>query len=135
MTKDKKYIENLFRNYKKNIARIKILELNKLSDEDVELGSVNYTQKLKMGNIQTSNIQSLDNIIIAREQELKQLKNDVATTQILFDSLKDKERVIIEAYYVEGKTQIEVANLINVYDLSTVWRNREKILNNLMDII
>lgn len=131
MTKDKKYIENLFRNYKRNQARLKILELNMLDDEDNELSGIDYSSV----SVQTSNIASLDNIIMARERELKQLKNNIATTEILLDSLKESDRVIIEAYYIEGKTQVQVAHIINVYEISTVWRNRERILNNLLDIV
>lgn len=134
-TKDKKYIENLFRNYKRNIARLKILNLNNITDDDNILGGVDYTNKLKIGNISTSNLASLDNIVERREEERKQLKEDIEVTEILLDSLTDKDRTIVEAYYIENKTQIQVANMMNVYELSTVWRNRERILNNLLDII
>ena len=37
ITKDKKYIEYLFRNYKRNIARLKILNLNKVTENDYVL--------------------------------------------------------------------------------------------------
>ena len=135
VTKDKKYIEYLFRNYKRNVARLKILNLNKVTENDYVLGTVNYTNKLKMGNIQTSNLSSLDNIIIKREEEKKQLEEDIQITEILLDSLTEKDKLIINAYYIENKTQIQVANMMNVYELSTVWRNRERILNNLLNII
>ena len=88
-----------------------------------------------MGNIQTSNLSNLDNIIIKREEEKKQLEEDIQITEILLDSLTEKDKLIINAYYIENKTQIQVANIMNVYELSTVWRNRERILNNLLDII
>ena len=135
ITKDKKYIEYLFRNYKRNIARLKILNLNKVTEDDYILGAVNYTNKLETGNIQTSNLSNLDNIIIKREEEKKQLEEDIQITEILLDSLTEKDKLIINAYYIENKTQIQVANIMNVYELSTVWRNRERILNNLLDII
>ena len=135
VTKDKKYIEYLFRNYKRNIARLKILNLNKVTEDDYILGAVNYTNKLETGNIQTSNLSNLDNIIIKREEEKKQLEEDIQITEILLDSLTEKDKLIINAYYIENKTQIQVANIMNVYELSTVWRNRERILNNLLDII
>ena len=134
-TKDKKYIECLFRNYKRNIARLKILNLNLITDDDYILSSVNYTDKLKLGNIQTSNLSSLDNSVIRREEEKKKLKEEIQITEILLDSLNNKDRLIIEAYYIDNKTQVQVANIMNVYELSTVWRNRERILNNLLDII
>ena len=135
VTKDKKYIEYLFRNYKRNIARLKILNINKVTEHDHIIGAVDYTNKLKMGNIQTSNLSNLDNIIIKREEEKKQLEEDIQITEILLDSLTEKDKLIINAYYIENKTQIQVANMMNVYELSTVWRNRERILNNLLDII
>ena len=134
-TKDKKYIECLFRNYKRNIARLKILNLNLITDDDYILSSVNYTDKLKLGNIQTSNLSSLDSSVIRREEEKKKLKEEIQITEILLDSLNAKDRLIIEAYYIDNKTQVQVANIMNVYELSTVWRNRERILNNLLDII
>lgn len=34
MTKDKKYIEYLLRNYKKNKARLRILELGMVNEQD-----------------------------------------------------------------------------------------------------
>lgn len=135
ITKDKKYIEYLFRNYKRNIARLKILNLNKITEDDYIIGAVDYTNKLKMGNIQASNLSNLDNAIIKREEEKKQLEEDIQITEILLDSLTEKDKLIINAYYIENKTQIQVANMMNVYELSTVWRNRERILNNLLDII
>lgn len=135
ITKDKKYIEYLFRNYKRNIARLKILNLNKVTEDDYVLGAVDYTNKLKMGNIQASNLSNLDNIIIKREEEKSQLEEDIQITEILLDSLTEKDKLIINAYYIENKTQVQVANMMNVYELSTVWRNRERILNNLLDII
>lgn len=131
MTKDKKYIENLFRNYKKNKARLKMLELGLVSDEDHVIGAIDYSKD----KIQTSNLSSLDNIIEKREYEKEKLQKEIAITQILLDSLKEDERIIVEAYYIEGKTQTQVANIINVYEVSTVWRKREKILSELMELI
>ena len=53
MTKDKyRYIENLFRNYKKNKSRIKILQLGYITDDDFTISAVDYSKD----KIQTSNI-------------------------------------------------------------------------------
>lgn len=131
MTKDKKYIENLFRNYKKNLARKKVLELGLITDDDYTLGAIDYSAD----KIQTSNISSLDDKIIKREKEFEKLKVDIAITEILLDSLKEEDKTIVASYYIEGKTQTQVAHIINVYEISTVWRKREKILDSLMDII
>ena len=51
-----------------------------------------------MGNIQTSNLSNLDNIIIKREEEKKQLEEDIQITEILLDSLTEKDKLIINAY-------------------------------------
>ena len=134
-SKDKKYIENLFRNYKRNIARLKILNLNLIQEEDSVIQGVNYTEKLKIGNISTSNLTSLDSIIEKREKEKEQLKEEITLTEILLDSLGEKDKMIVEAYYIENKTQVQVANMLNVYELSTVWRNRERILNKLLELL
>ena len=134
-SKDKKYIENLFRNYKRNIARLKILNLNLIQDEDSIIQGVNYTDKLKIGNISTSNLTSLDSIIEKREKEKEQLKEEITLAEILLNSLSEKDKMIVEAYYIENKTQVQVANMLNVYELSTVWRNRERILNKLLELL
>lgn len=134
-SKDKKYIENLFRNYKRNIARLKILNLNLIQEEDSIIQGVNYTDKLKIGNISTSNLTSLDSIIEKREKEKDQLKEEITLAEILLDSLGEKDKMIVEAYYIENKTQVQVANMLNVYELSTVWRNRERILNKLLELL
>ncbi|MGL5380691.1 hypothetical protein [Clostridium sp.] len=131
MTKDKKYIENLFRNFKKNKARLKMLELGLVSDEDHVIGAIDYSKD----KIQTSNLSSLDNIVERREKEKEQLEKDIAITEILLESLKEDDGILVEAYYIEGKTQTQVANIINVYEVSTVWRRREKLLDCLMELI
>ena len=47
MTRDKKrYIEALLYNYKKNKARLQILELGLISDDDFILGSIDYSPLL-----------------------------------------------------------------------------------------
>ena len=140
MNRDKSYIENLFRNYKRNIARLRYLNLNLVSDDDDDiLRSVNYTNKLKVGNIQTSNLNSLDNIIIRREQEKIQLEEDIALTEILLDSLdsrKDEQyKKIIQYYYIENMTQKEVMKIIELYDRKYFFKLCNTILNSLIQIV
>ena len=130
-TKDKSYIENLFKNYKRNKARLLILDKNLVNDDDFILRAIDYSND----KIQTSNLSSLDNIIERREKEKEQLKKDIALTEILLDSLNERDRILIESYYIERKTQTQVANIINVYEISTVWRNRERILNTLTELL
>ena len=64
-TKDKFYIENLFRSYKRNKSRLQILDKNLISDDDFLLGAIDYSKE----KVQTSNLSSLDNIIEKREKE------------------------------------------------------------------
>lgn len=131
MTKDKKYIENLFRNYKKNIARLRILELNDIDDSDNELGGVDYSSV----RVQSSNIASLDNIIIAREREYKQLQKDISTTKILLESLTERDYKLIHGYYIEKLTMVRIAQLWDRDDTKTIWNNKERILGELLEVI
>lgn len=134
-TKDKKHIENLLRGYKKNRARLKILENNLVSDDDNVLGAINYTSKLEMGNIQTSNISSLDNIIERREKEKEQLIKDITLTEILLDSLTERDYMIIYNFYIERKTLVRIAQMLDRDDTKTVWNNKERILSEMLEVI
>lgn len=134
-TKDKKYIENLFRNYKRNIARLKILNLNNITDDDNILGGVDYTNKLKIGNISTSNLASLDNIVERREEERKQLKEDIEVAEILLDSLTERDYMIIYNFYIERKTLVRIAQMLDRDDTKTVWNNKERILSEMLEVI
>lgn len=135
MTKDKKYIENLFRNFKKNKARLKILELGLVTDDDYTLGAIDYSKD----KIQTSNLSSLDNIAERREAEKEKLQKDIAITQILLDSMdsrKDSQyKKIIEYYYIENMTQREVMQIINTYDNRHFFNICNKALNSLLEIV
>lgn len=135
ITKDKKYIEALFRNYKKNIARKKVLELGLITDDDYTLGAIDYSRD----KIQTSNKPTLDNFIEARERELHQLNKDIAITEILLESLdsrKDSQyRKLIENYYIEKMTQSEVMRIINIYDNRYFFNLCSTVLNSLVELI
>ena len=88
MAKDKyKYIENLLRSYKKNKSRIKILELGIVTDDDFTINAIDYSKE----KVQTSNLSSLDNIIIKREKEKEQLNKVLAIELDELDSdLREK---------------------------------------------
>ena len=91
MTRDKKrYIEALLYNYKKNKARLQILELGLISDDDFILGGIDYSKE----RVQSSNLSSLDNKIIAREKETARLKRDIRLVEILLDSLSEREHLV-----------------------------------------
>ena len=131
MNRDKFYIENLFRNYKRNVSRLEILENNLISDDDFLLGAIDYSKE----KIQTSNLSSLDNIIEKREKEKEKLKKEVALTKILLNSLTEKDYLIINSFYIERKTLVRIAQMLNRDDTKTVWRNKERILNALTELL
>lgn len=131
MNRDKFYIENLFRNYKRNKSRLQILDKNLISDDDFLLGAIDYSKE----KIQTSNLSSLDNIIEKREKEKDQLIKDIALTEILLDSLTERDYIIINSFYIERKTLVRIAQLLNRDDTKTVWRNKERILNTLTELL
>ena len=131
MNRDKFYIENLFRNYKRNKSRLQILDKNLISDDDFLLGAIDYSKE----KIQTSNLSSLDNIIEKREKEKEQLIKDITLTEILLNSLTEKDYLIINSFYIERKTLVRIAQLLNRDDTKTVWRNKERILNELIEVV
>ena len=131
MNRDKFYIENLFRNYKRNKSRLQILDKNLISDDDFLVGAIDYSKE----KIQTSNLSSLDNIIEKREKEKEQLVKDITLTEILLDSLTERDYIIINSFYIERKTLVRIAQLLNRDDTKTVWRNKERILNTLTELL
>ena len=131
MNRDKFYIENLFRNYKRNVSRREILENNIVSDDDILLGAIDYSKD----KVQTSNLSSLDNVIEKREKEKEKLKKEVALTEILLNSLTERDYLIINSFYIERKTLVRIAQLLNRDDTKTVWRNKERILNSLTELL
>ena len=135
MIKDTKELASLFRNYKRNKARLRILELGLVSDDDYTLGSIDYSSD----NVQTSNLATLDNRILAREREKEELSEKIAITEILldsFDSRKDNQyEKLVVGYYVENKTQSEVMNDIGIYDNRYFFELCRKALASLLELI
>ena len=132
MTKDKyKYIENLFRNYKKNKSRIKILELGIVTDDDFTISAIDYSKE----KIQTSNNNDLSDLIIKREKELDKLKYEVSLTDALLESLNTKDRYIVEAFYIENIRMNKIALKLNYYETKTIWINKDRIINSLIDLV
>ena len=131
MNRDKFYIEDLFRRYKRNVSRLEILENNLISDDDFLVGAIDYSKE----KIQTSNLSSLDNIIEKREKEKDQLIKDITLTEILLNSLTERDYLIINSFYIERKTLVRIAQLLNRDDTKTVWRNKERILNALTELL
>jgi hypothetical protein len=132
MTKDKyKYVESLLRNYKKNKSRIKILELGQITDDDFTIGAQDYSKD----KIQTSNNSDLSDLVIRRERELEQLKYEVSITDALLESLSARDRYIIEAFYIENMRINKIAVKLNYYENKSVWNNKDRIINSLMEIV
>jgi len=132
MTKDKyKYIENLLRNYKKNKSRIKILELGIVTDDDFTISAIDYSKE----KIQTSNQSDLSDLIIKREKELDKLKYEVSLTDALLESLNTKDRYIVEAFYIENIRMNKIALKLNYYETKTIWINKDRIINNLVNLV
>ena len=132
MTRDKKrYIEALLYNYKKNKARLQILELGLISDDDFILGSIDYSKE----RVQSSNLSSLDNKIIAREREITRLKKDIKLVEILLDSLSEREHLVVKSFYIENISNVKIADMIDRTDLKTIWRIKDKALKNMTNLI
>ena len=132
MTRDKKrYIEALLYNYKKNKARLQILELGLISDDDFILGSIDYSKE----RVQSSNLSSLDNKIIAREREITKLKKDIKLVEILLDSLSEREHLVVKSFYIENISNVKIADMIDRVDLKTVWRIKDNALRNMTNLI
>ena len=132
MTRDKKrYIEALLYNYKKNKARLQILELGLISDDDFILGSIDYSKE----RVQSSNLSSLDNKIIAREREITRLKKDIKLVEILLSSLSEREHLVIKSFYIENISNVKIADMIDRIDLKTVWRIKDNALRNMTNLI
>ena len=132
MTRDKKrYIEALLYNYKKNKARLQILELGLISDDDFILGSIDYSKE----RVQSSNLSSLDNKVIAREREITKLKKDIKLVEILLDSLSEREHLVVKSFYIENISNVKIADMIDRIDLKTVWRIKDNALRNMTNLI
>ena len=132
MTRDKKrYIEALLYNYKKNKARLQILELGLISDDDFILGSIDYSKE----RVQSSNLSSLDNKVIAREREITRLKKDIKLVEILLDSLSEREHLVVKSFYIENISNVKIADMIDRIDLKTVWRIKDNALRIMINLI
>ena len=132
MTRDKKrYIEALLYNYKKNKARLQILELGLISDDDFILGSIDYSKE----RVQSSNLSSLDNKIIAREREITRLKKDIKLVEILLGSLSERDYLVVKSFYIENISNVKIADMIDRIDLKTVWRIKDNALRNMTNLI
>ena len=132
MTRDKKrYIEALLYNYKDNKTRLIVLEEGLISDDDFILGSIDYSKE----RVQSSNLSSLDNKVIAREREITRLKKDIKLVEILLSSLSEREHLVVKSFYIENISNVKIADMIDRVDLKTVWRIKDNALRNMTSLI
>ena len=125
MTRDKKrYIEGLLYNYKDNKTRLIVLEEGLISDDDFILGGIDYSKE----RVQSSNLPSLDNKIIAREREIEKLKKDIRLTEVLLDKLSEKEYKVITSFYIKKIPNRLICEMIDRIDEKTVWRIKNNAL-------
>ena len=125
MTRDKKrYIEALLYNYKDNKTRLIVLEEGLISDDDFILGSIDYSKE----RVQSSNLSSLDDKVIAREREIEKLKKDIRLTEVLLDKLSEKEYKVITSFYIKKIPNRLICEIIDRTDEKTVWRIKNNAL-------
>ena len=126
--KDIEYVKRILKDYKWNKARIRNLEQNMLDDNDNTLRGIDY-----------SNISSLDNIIITRENELKRLKREVMDVNIILDSLdsrnNNQKRKLIEYFYIENMTYWEVMPLVNINNTNSFFDILKKTTYKLVGVL
>ena len=132
MTKDKiAQVEALLYNYKKNKARVRILELGLISDEDFVLGSVDYSSD----RVQTSNLSSLDDKIIARQKEMGKLKKDIITTDEMLGTLKEREKLVVKSFYIDRLPRYKIKYMIDRDDDKTIWRIKKRAVESMASLI
>lgn len=116
--KKEKTVEGLLYSYKENKAELKMLSYR------LDLQAVQYDKE----NVQTSNKSDVSDIVIAREERLNELKKDVNDVECLISTLDEKEKIVIEGYFIEKKTLVELASTIGYYDVKSALRKKEKAL-------
>ena len=96
MTNDKKEIENLLKSYRENKSEAELITVMGIDYSSVK--------------IQTSNITTLDNIVL----KLEKLKKNVAIIDSLIKCLNAKEKFIIESFYKEGRRLMWIGASIGI---------------------
>ena len=124
-------VETLLFSYKKNKARFEILEEGLITDDDFIMGSFDYSSE----RVQTSNISSLDNRIISREEESERLGRYIKLTDKLLGILKERERFVVTNFYIKRMPIRKIRNMINRDDDKTVWNIKRKALEDMAGLI
>ena len=107
------------------------MQLGYITDDDFTISGVDCSKD----KIQTSNMSDLSDTVIKREKELERLIYEVNVTEALLESLNTKDRYIIEAFYIENIRMNKIAVKLNYYEIKTVWNNKDRIMNYLVDLV
>ena len=51
------------------------------------------------------------------------------------ESLNNKDRYIIEAFYIENIRMNKIAVKLNYYETKSVWNNKDRIMNSLVELV
>ena len=119
-----KKVEHLLRNYKENKAEVEMLTYR------LDLNAIDYSKD----KIQTSNISSLDEVVIAREKKLIQLKKDIHTTEALIRSLGERDYKIINDFYILERSQTKIGADLEITE-DAVWKAKYVILKKLANLL
>ena len=97
MTKDEySYIEKLLKKYRQNKSEVELITVMGYDYSSVK--------------VQTSNISTLDNVII----KIGKLKKEIAIVDALINTLNAKDKFIIESFYKEGRKLMWIGTHPNV---------------------
>ena len=119
-----KKVEHLLRSYKENKAEVEMLTYR------LDLNAIDYSKD----KIQTSNISTLDEVVIAREKKLIQLKKDIHTTEALIKSLGERDYKIINDFYILERSQTKIGADLEITE-DAVWKAKYVILKKLANLL
>ena len=119
-----KKVEHLLRNYKENKSEVEMLTYR------LDLNAVDYSKD----KIQTSNISSLDEVVIAREKKLVQLNQDIHTTEALIKSLGERDFKIINDFYILERSQTKIGADLEITE-DAVWKAKYVILKKMANLL
>ena len=119
-----KKVEHLLRSYKENKSEVEMLTYR------LDLNAVDYSKD----KIQTSNISTLDEVVIAREKKLIQLKQDIHTAEALIKSLGERDYKIINDFYILERSQTKIGADLEITE-DAVWKAKYVILKKLANLL
>ena len=119
-----KKVEHLLRSYKENKSEVEMLTYR------LDLNAIDYSKD----KVQTSNISSLDDVVIAREKKLIQLKKDIHTTEALIKSLGERDYKIINDFYILERSQTKIGADLEITE-DAVWKAKYVILKKLANLL